>query len=162
MTDRYLKLIRVVQTTTFTAPKVAEIFLIYWVAPYGLLTTTPFDNEQQFVFKLFTSLCPTLGVKITITKHHPQTNSQVGKINRTLFSRPRLFMADHQRNWDELVHPMTYACSHQVLRSMGVPSFVLALSNIPRPPIYVEPSSPTPMDTTQTPHPQAFQSLLLE
>ena len=128
------------------APHVARTFFNDWVGPYGPPSFLLTDNGPQFVAKFFAAICLLLGVKQhTITAYHPQTNGQVERYNKTLVSRLRHYVADHQRNWDEFVQPLTYAYNIQVHKSTGTSPFSLVLSR--------QPSSLPAVDSTSTAFP---------
>lgn len=87
------------------------------------------DNTTQLVGKFFTKVCALLGVThIRTTTYSPQTNSQAEQFNNTILTRLQHYAAEHQRDWDTLVHPYTYAYNTQTHRSTNQTIFRLVLS----------------------------------
>ena len=136
ITDRYSKLTRAVPTAKITAPVVAAVVLEHWVIPYGIPNHILSDNGSQFVSKFFSALCAFLGAKLTTTTaYHPQTNGQTERYNKTIITRLRHYVNDHQTDWDLFVQPLTYAYNSQVHRSTGESPFGLVLSRLPPSPL---------------------------
>ena len=147
ITDRFTKMCRAIPLRTAQAPQVAQAFLDSWVYPYGVPDTLLTDNGPQFTAKFFESVCGLLGIRhVLTTAYHPQTNGQAERFNRTLGTRLRHYVTEHQRDWDEFVQPLTYAYNMQVHRSTGTTPFDLVLTRHP-PGIAVSiPTSAVPPD----------------
>lgn len=45
--------------------------------------------------------------QLLITAYHPQTNGQAKKFNTTIASKLRNYIADHKKDWDAYVDPLT-------------------------------------------------------
>jgi hypothetical protein len=80
------------------------------------------------------------------TAYHPQTNGQVERHNRTILSQLRIYIGDHQDDWDLFNGDLTYAYNTQVHSSTGHAPFQLILSRPPKLTI-IQPSS-TNIDVT--------------
>lgn len=110
ITDRYSKVTRAIPTSKTASTHAANIFFEHWVIPYGIPKYLLTDNGPQFTSKFFAMICSLLGVKhLTTTAYHPQTKGQVEHYNKTIVTRLRHYVAEHQRDWDTLVQPLTYA-----------------------------------------------------
>ncbi|CDF40922.1 unnamed protein product [Chondrus crispus] len=132
MTDRFTKLTRSIPLRTTTASVVANAFLDNWVYVYGAPRYVLTDNGPQFAAKFFDAVCALLGVRHYLTTaYHPQTNGQTERFNRTLVQRLRHYVAEHQRDWDEYIQPLTFAYNTQVHRSTETTPFDLVLTRPP-------------------------------
>lgn len=77
-------------------------------------------------------MCKSIGLKHpTTTVYHPHTNGRAEKLNRTLIARLRHYTAEHQRDWDIFMQPLTYAYNRQVSRSIGTTPFGIVLLRHP-------------------------------
>ena len=150
ITDRFSKLARVVPLQSTKAPVVANALLEHWILPYGLPKHVLSDNGPQFVGKVFTTIRTMLSLKHDKTlAYHPQTNGQTERYNQTLVHRLRVFVSEHQRDWDTLIQPLTYAYNAQVHRTTGQKPFSLALTRTPgNPALYVDNDCPDTAPTT--------------
>lgn len=132
ITDRFSKLAQVTPLVSTTAPAVANAFVENWVIPYGIPKFVLSDNGPQFVAKFFEAICVLLGLKhLTTTAYHPQSNGQTERYNQTLATRLRIFTNQHEKNWDRLIQPLTYAYNAQVHRTTGETPFSLVLTRPP-------------------------------
>ena len=133
ITDRFTKLCRSVPLRNTKAVAIATVFLDLWVYAYGAPSYVLTDNGPQFAAKFFEAVCAMIGIKhVFTTAYHPQTNGQVERFNKTLAARLRHYVAEHQKDWDEFVQPLTYAYNMQVHRSTGTTPFDLVLSRHPK------------------------------
>ena len=150
ITDRFTKLCRAIPLRNTKAVTTAKTFLEAWVYAYGPPRFLLTDNGRNFTSKFFQSICLAVGTKnLFTTAYHPQTNGQAERFNRTLVTRLRHFVAEHQSNWDEFVQPLTYAYNMQVHATTGTTPFDLVLSRHP-PSITVKPPD-NPDAHTDTP-----------
>lgn len=73
------------------------------------------DNKMPPVRKFFEMLCCFLKTRhLKNTAKPSQTNSQVRKFNKTIFSRLWHYVAKNERDWDIYGQPLTYAYTAQV------------------------------------------------
>ena len=115
-----------------TAVAVAKAFLDNWVYPYGAPFYVLTDNGPQFVAKFFEAVCSMLGLQNYLTTaYHPQTNGQAERFDKTIATRLRHYIEEHQRDWDAYVQPLTYAYNMQVHRTTGTTPFDLVLTRHP-------------------------------
>ena len=151
ITDRFTKLCRAIPLQTTQAHQVAQAFLDAPVYPYGMPNTLLTDNGPQFTAKFFEAVCGLLGIlHVLTTAYHPQKNGQAETFNRTLATRLRHYVSEHQRDWDDYVQPLTYAYNMQVHKSTGTTPFDLILTRHP-PGISVQaPSSAIPWYALRT------------
>ena len=91
------------------APVVANALLEHWILPYGVPKHVLSDNGPQFVGKVFTTIRTMLRLKHDKTlAYRPHTNGQTERYNQTLVHRLRVFVNEHQRDWDTLIQPLKY------------------------------------------------------
>ncbi|CDF32213.1 unnamed protein product [Chondrus crispus] len=163
ITDRFTKLCRAIPLRTTQAQQVAQTFLDAWVYPYGMPDTLLTDNGPQFTAKFFEAVCGLLGIRhVLTTAYHPQTNGQAERFNRTLATRLRHYVSEHQRDWDDYVQPLTYAYNMQVHKSTGTTPFDLVLTRHP-PGISVQaPSSAIPSPNGSEPTSAQMKRITLQ
>ena len=127
VTDRFSKLTRAYPLATTTAEVVAKTFFDGWVAAgYGIPQVLLTDNGTQFVAKFFQSFCRILGVKQVFTSaYHPSTNGQTERFNRTIVEFMGAYVAEHQRDWDELAAIATYSYNVKPHPATGFTPFEL-------------------------------------
>lgn len=110
ITDKYSKLTRAIPNSKILSTHMSNIFLDHWIIPFGIPSYLLTDNGPQIVRKLFATVCGSLVVKhVTTTAYHPQTNCQAKRFNRTIVTRLRLYVTDHQRDCNLYTQPLTYA-----------------------------------------------------
>ncbi|CDF39905.1 unnamed protein product [Chondrus crispus] len=103
----------------------------------GPLPKTAHGNRHVLVMTdRFTKLTRSIPLRTTTahyltTAYHPQTNGQTERFNRTLVQRLRHYVAEHQRDWDEYIQPLTFAYNTQVHRSTETTPFDLVLTRPP-------------------------------
>lgn len=110
----------------------------------------------------FSQRCTHLCTKqSTKTAYHLLTNGQVKRNNKTILTRLRHHVADHQRDWDLFVQPLSYVYNTQLHRSTNTTEFSLVLSPNPAGPAPFVKDSALSSDTYCPIEPQALQAQLL-
>ena len=123
---------RAVPLRTARAFQIAQEFIDAWLYPYGIPDTLLTDNGPQFTAKFFAPVGRLLGIRYVLTTaYQPQTNGQAERFNCTLATRLRLYVSEHQREWDDYVQPLTYAYNMQVHWSTGTTLFDPILTRHP-------------------------------
>lgn len=65
-----------------------SVLVDHWVIWYAAQTPLLTENGPQFVSKLFAAACQYLWIQhLATTAHHPQTNLQVERSNKTIVGR---------------------------------------------------------------------------
>ena len=160
ITDRFSKFTRSIPLRTTTAASVAKAFLDHWVYAYGAPQYLLTDNGPQFIAKFFDSVCGLLGIQHYLTAfYHPQTNGKAERFNKTILSRLRHYISEHQQDWDEYLQPLTYAYNSQVHRTTETTPFDLVVTR-PPPDILVEPPQHLQLPTTDVTPAQAKRGIL--
>lgn len=117
MTDCYSKLTKDKYTTKRTGVHIASMIKLHWIIPYDKHNNVLMDIETQFIIKFFEYLCASMGMKhLRTTEYHPQTNRQGKRFNRTIITRLKDYVAEHQRNCKTYVQPFTYTYNTQMHR----------------------------------------------
>jgi hypothetical protein len=77
------------------------------------------------------------------TSHHPQTDGQTEKANRTLEKMIRKYISYPQNNLDELLPGLEHAYNSSVHATTGLAPFMMTIGQIPRSmaEILIQPSS---------------------
>lgn len=151
-------LTRAVPTSKTSSTNIANLFLDNWIVPFGSSGYVLTDNGPQFVGKFFAFVWDDLGVKhLTMTAYHPRTNAQSERFNRTIITRLRHFIAEHQRNWDIYVQPLTYAYNNQVHRCTNTSPYSLFLSRHPPGPSLLRATTDTPITGKSESSPQMIR-----
>lgn len=98
-----------------TDSHVADVFLKDWVIPNAIPSYLLIYSGPQFVPKFFASVCAYLGVKqLTTTAYNLQTNGQTERYNKTVVDTLWNYVAEHEYDWDEFVHYLTFAYNTQI------------------------------------------------
>ena len=79
--------------------------------------------------RFFLAVCRLLRVRnVFTTTHHPQTNGQAERFNRTITSALRHYLAHNQKNWNLFTDALTFGYNCTVNRIMGLKPFELVLT----------------------------------
>ena len=65
--------------------------------------------------------------------YHPQTNGQIERFNRNIFSALSHYVAENQQYWDQYINALTFAYNMQADRSTNLPPYELVLSQPSQP-----------------------------
>jgi len=128
ITDRFAKLTKCVAFQRMTAMSVASAIIDAWLSAYGPPDWILSDQGPQFMSNFFIAVMRMLGIEtVRTTAHHPQTNGQVERYNRTMATQLRHYVADDPSRWDELLPVITMAYNSQPHRSTGIAPFELVM-----------------------------------
>ena len=152
--DRLTKMVHYAPThTTATARDIAHIFLDRVVRPHGLPSTLVSDRDSKFTGKFWQALFTALGTKLAMSSaHHPQTDGQTERANRTLLQGLRTYTNEHHNDWDQHLPMLELAYNNTVNASTGHTPFFLNHGTHPRLPA----TPPAPKTTAHTPAAQDF------
>jgi hypothetical protein len=96
-----------------TAQDVARIYLSEIFRLHGLPRAIVSDRDSKFA-RFWEALHKLFGTTLSIsTSHHPQTDGQTERANRTLEQMLRHFVNYHQNNWDKLLPFVEFAYNDQ-------------------------------------------------
>lgn len=104
-----------ITTAKGTTTTVAMFFLKHWVSIFGIPTKVITGNEPKLTSKMFTPICTWLGVKVIKNiEYHHLASEQIESFNQTVVPTWPHYVADHRKDWDAFVPPLTYAYNAQV------------------------------------------------
>lgn len=101
--DKLSKMVHYAPThTECTAEDVGKIFWKEVVRHHGIPDSIVSDRDTRFTSKFWTALWKQLGTKLLMSSaHHPETDGQTERANRTLEDMLRAFVDVNQDDWDE-------------------------------------------------------------
>lgn len=127
ITDVHSNLSCAVMKRNISSSRVAHNFLnrsiVAW--KFQKITSLITSNISSEKFSYFCIII--LRWNVATFAYHPQTNGQIDRNNRTLLSWLWLYIADKQRNWHLLNHPLAYNFSFQTRRVINGSSFYWSL-----------------------------------
>jgi len=92
----------ILTTSDVTASGIAQLFRDHVWKLHGLPEEVISDQGTQFVSNFMRSLSQLLKIKIAAsTAYHPQTDGQTERVNQEVEQFLKLFVNQHQDNWDE-------------------------------------------------------------
>lgn len=95
---------------TLTAPHIQSWFVDRWIIKYGTPRHMLMDNFTQVFSRFLKTLCVPLGTKhLTTTAYHPRTNGTTERLNMKINARLRHYGAEHRRDKEIYVLPLTNA-----------------------------------------------------
>ena len=96
----------------------------------------PEDRDPRFTSNFWKALCKRLGTNLNMsTSHHPQTDGQTERANRTIEDMLRAYVAPHQSDWDEHLIAAEFAYNNSVQASTGSTPFYLNHGRHPHTPL---------------------------
>jgi len=134
--NRLTKRVHFIPTTiSASAPDTAKIFFNNIFRLHGLPTTIISDRDPKFVSKFWRELLKQLGTQAAMSiAHHPQTDGQTERANRTLEDMLRAFVNYKQDNWDDCLPAAEFAYNNSVQASTGFSPFYLDCGQHPTTP----------------------------
>jgi len=141
--DKFSKMVHyAATTTTCTAVDVARIFFDTVVKLHGVPTHIISDRDPRFTSKFWKQLWNLLGTQLKMsTSHHPQTDGQTERSNRTLEDILRHYVSKQQDDWDQHLTAAEIAVNSSVHASTGFTPFYLNYGDHPYFPTHI------PLDT---------------
>lgn len=124
MTDRYSKLTKGVPPYRTIASHIAPLLMYEWIIPHGIPMHVLTDNGTKFVRNFLESVCIFFGTKpLTTTAYYSLTNGQPEQLIKMILVRLRHCVAEHQRDGDIYVQPLTYTYNTKLHRTTNLPPF---------------------------------------
>ena len=119
--------------TTITAASAANLYLRHVWKHHGLPRKVISDRGPQFVAAFMKELYRLLGIELaSSTAYHPQTDGQTERVNQELEQYIRLFVNEHQDNWNSLIPLAEFAYNNHVHSSTQQTPFFLDTGRHPR------------------------------
>lgn len=107
------KVTKAIPTDRSAGTAVATTFDDHSVSNLSIPASLLADNSPQLTPKVFQVVCAKLRMtSLMPTEYHLQTDGQVERYNKTIFSWLRLYVIEDQQEWDSYVVPLT--CSYKV------------------------------------------------
>jgi transposase InsO family protein len=125
--DRLSKRCHFVPTTsTVTAEGTAALFFDHIFRHHGLPRSIVSDRDPRFLSTFWRSLFSHTGTQLHYSStHHPQTDGQTERLNRTLEEMLRAYVGDCGDDWDSWLTPAEFAYNNSPQSSTGVSPFEL-------------------------------------
>jgi hypothetical protein len=141
--DKFSKMVHYAATTTIcTAVDVARIFFDTVVKLHGVPKHIISDRDPRFTSKFWKQLWNLMGTEFKMsTSHHPQTDGQTERSNRTLEDILRHYVSKQQDDWDQHLTAAEIAVNSSMHASTGFTPFYLNYGDHPYFPTHI------PLDT---------------
>ena len=143
--DKLTKLVMFIPTRTdMDTVATAKMFFNHWYRWFGLPKKIISDRDGRFISKFWKELFRLTQTRLAMsTSHHPQTDGQTEKANRTLEEMIRHYINYQQNNWDDLLPGLEHAYNSSVHATTGLAPFMMTFGQIPRSmaDILIQPSS---------------------
>src|SRR6185437_5426663 len=131
--DKFSKMVHyAATTTTCTAVEVARIFFDTVVKVHGVPKHIISDRDPRFTSRFWKQLWNLLGTELKMsTSHHPQTDGQTERSNRTLEDILRHYVSKQQNDWDDHLTAAEIAVNSSVHASTGLTPFYINYGDHP-------------------------------
>ena len=84
------------------ASTVAKVFVLEWIAKFGISNMIVTDNGTNFMSQVFKDTCNMLGIKkLNTTPYFPQANGSLERSHQPLGEYLRCFVNEDGTNWDQ-------------------------------------------------------------
>lgn len=131
--DRLTKRVWIIPTETMTARETASAFVNNVFRFCGLPDSLVSDQGKAFIDATWKFLCRTLNIRHKLsTSHHPQTDGQTERSNRTMEVYLRHFVSYHQNDWAPLLPIAEFCINNHANASTGVSPFFASFGHHPR------------------------------
>jgi transposase InsO family protein len=102
--DRFTRYAEAVACVDESAATTARIFIDYIICRYGFPLVLLSDRGSGFTSILFTQLLKIMNIKkIKTMAYHPKSNGGVEIVNKTLKKTLKMWVNEHQNDWDVLL-----------------------------------------------------------
>jgi hypothetical protein len=99
----------------------------------GLPKKIILDRDGRFISRFWKELFKLIQTRLAMsTSHHPQTDGQTEKANRTLEEMIRHYINYQQNDWDDLLPALEHAYNSSVHATTGLAPFMITFGQIPR------------------------------
>jgi hypothetical protein len=134
--DRLTKMAKFIPChKSITAEHVAYKLTKHVFASHGTPIELVCDRDPKFTSIVFEAFAQRLGIKFNMsTSHHPQTDGQTERLNRTLEDMLRCYTKDEQSTWVNFLPKLEFAYNDAQQASTKSSPFSLNLTYQPRSP----------------------------
>jgi hypothetical protein len=132
--DKLTKLVTFIPTRTdMDTVETAKKFFNHWYRWFGLPKKVISDMDGRFISRFWKELFRLTKTRLAMyTSHHPQTDGQTEKTNRTLEEMLRHCINYQQNNWDDMLPALEHAYNSSVHATTGLAPFTMTFGQIPR------------------------------
>ncbi len=125
--DRLSKMIHLAAIkTAVSAPQLAKVFIDTIFKHHGLPKAIVSDRDPRFTSNFWRAVTARIGCHQAMsTAHHPQTDGQTERANRSLKDMLRCYVNSKQNDWDEYLAPLEFAYNNAQQSSTGHSPFFL-------------------------------------
>jgi hypothetical protein len=133
VTDRFSKRVVLIPTTeNVTAPQVVNLLISNVFRYFGIPKSIVSDRDPKFTSSFWNELFSAFGTKLAMSSsHHPQTDGQSERTNRTMEEILKHYLDHSMTNWEEILPMVEIAINSAVNSSTGIAPFELDLGRIP-------------------------------
>eukprot|EP00983_Pelagomonas_calceolata_P039704 1137302-Pelagomonas_calceolata.AAC.1 len=119
--DRLSKRITLVPCkSSITAEHYVALFFATVFRHFGMPKQLVSDRDPRFTSHFWTGLFKHLGTSLNMSiAHHPQTDGQTERANRTAEDMLRAYVSPLHNNWDEFLTPAEFAYNNSIQASTG-------------------------------------------
>ena len=112
--------------TAVTAPQLARVFIDTVFKHHGLPKAIVSNRDPRFTSNFWRAVMARIGCHQAMsTAHHPQTDGQTERANRTLKEMLRSYVNSRQNDWDQYLAPLEFAYNNAQQSSTGHSPFFL-------------------------------------
>ena len=156
--DRLSKRVIFVPTTSnIDAVGYAGLFFTNVFRHFGLPKALISDRDPRFTSHFWKALFARLGTNLKIsTSHHPQTDGQTERANRTIEDMLRAYVSPYQHHWDEYLIAAEFAYNNSVQASTEFTPFYLNNGRHPYTPLSLALPDSFPSDKDKSPAANSF------
>ena len=107
--------------TTFSADRLARIFIQEIVRLHGIPHTIMSDRGSAFTSRYWKSFQDALGTQLDFSSaFHPQTDGQTERVNQVMEDMLRVCVLDFQGSWDEHLPLVEFAYNNSYQATIGM------------------------------------------
>ena len=136
ITDAFTKYVELVAIPDKEAATIATAIFQKWICRYGSPLQITTDNGKEFCAKLSENLFEQLGsLHLTTSPYHPQCNSQVEIVNKTIAKYLASFVDETTLDWELYLPPLMFCYNTSVHTSTKTSPHFLTYGYFPRLPM---------------------------
>ena len=105
---------------TYDVTYVARVFIYEIVRLHGFLKKIISERDHTFTSILWTRMQSALGTQLNLSStYHPETNGQTERVNQVIKDMLRMYVMDHQTQWEKYLPLVEYAYNNSHHSSIG-------------------------------------------
>jgi Reverse transcriptase (RNA-dependent DNA polymerase)/RNase H-like domain found in reverse transcriptase/Integrase zinc binding domain/Integrase core domain len=136
ITDAFTKYVELVAISNKEASTIADAIFQKWICRYGCPLQITTDNGKEFCAQLSEHLFQQLGsTHLKTSPYHPQCNSQVEIVNKTIAKYLASFVDESTLDWELFLPPLMFCYNTSVHTSTKTSPHFLTYGYFPRLPL---------------------------